>query len=198
MAEFFFITPPPGRADQPMTYFIADPTNHPNNDEGAMLVKEDQEELDPSCCCEGDEPCCCPQFFPLLDAPATLTATIDAPDCPEIDGAIITLVKGGGSPCNTYTGEAVVGNCGGSVTAGFTLECTGEANGCDNYQLTMGLAQANCTASGKLGPFPSEAGCSCEPLDLRFCGFTIKDSGLAPGTCDCCTGSEEFCVNVTE
>lgn len=151
------------------------------------------------CCCSGS-PCCCPDFELESTAPATLTLTIDAPGCAEIDGHSATLTRTGGGGCVEYdNGSDVVGNCGSPVSMGWHLECATSGTGCTDFELTLTRSTLNCAVNGGASRTASaEDGCTCEPvLDLTFLGFNIDDSGLAPGTCDCCSGAT-FSVNIVE
>jgi len=193
-----FITPPPNTPDQPVTYFIADPVNHPNNNTGDMLLREEAE-LSDSCCCEVAATCCCSQFNTEEGAPATLTLTIDAPGCPEIDGASATLTKSGGGDCITYSnGSHAIGDCGSPVAVGWSLQCDeAPLTACENFSLTLTRSTLNCVINGGASHnIGASSGCTCSPLDLVFTGFIIDDSGIGPGSCDCCPGG--FSVNITE
>ena len=151
------------------------------------------------CCCAGSE-CCCPDFELESTAPATLTLTIDAPGCAEIDGHTATLTRTGGGGCVEYdNGSDVVGNCGSPVSMGWHLECATSGTGCTDFELTLTRSTLNCAVNGGASRTASaEDGCTCEPvLDLTFLGFNIDDSGSAPGTCDCCSGAT-FSVNIVE
>lgn len=203
MPEFVFITPPPGRPDTPMTFFVADATHHPGNTPGAMLVKTPGETLDPACCCEAATVCCCPQFEIEATAPATLTLTVNAGSCPEIDGATVTLNRVGTGTCagNYSSNSHAIGNCGSPVSVGWLLECgtLGNGDSCLDFRLTLTRSTLNCVINGAASRTTYvQSGCTCSPLVLTFTGFSIDDSGLAPGTCDCCPGGATFSVTITE
>ena len=195
MPDWVLIMPPPGAT--PGTLFVADPVNHPNNTPGALLVKPEGVALSDSCCCEEETICCCPDFTSEDTAPATLTLTING--CGVLDGHTAVLTKTGGGGCVEYDlGSDVVGDCGSPVSMGWHLECFTDSATCDNFQLTLTRSTLNCAVNGGASHTSTvQSGCTCDPLDLTFTGFNIDDSGLAPGTCDCCGGGT-FSVNITE
>lgn len=153
------------------------------------------------CCCEPTT-CCCPQFETEGTSPATLTLTVNAPGCAEIDGATAVLTRVGTGNCGaTYTnGSHAIGNCGSAVAVGWSLICdlAGAFSGgaCNDFQLTLTRSTLNCAINGGASHAEYAVSCTCDPFELTFDGFIINDSGLAPGTCDCCPGG--FSVTITE
>lgn len=156
--------------------------------------------IDSSCCCvtEGPSECCCAEFIPPGSAPATLTATIVG--CGGISSGTIVMTGAVTGSCLDYTGEADVGNCGATVNLGATLDCAIVGTGtCEDLTLEIRRTTLNCTVNGGASQtLSADSGCSCDPFTARFSGYGgVDDSGLAPGTCDCCPGGT-FDVVVTE
>lgn len=151
------------------------------------------------CCCAGGVICCCEKFFPQLDAPATLTLTIQSSSCSELNGETATLDKVSAGECPGYDGVLNLNCGGGNFSVNVQLRCVDPSTTCEAMQLTLtpSALPGPCTANTN-SPILADPGCSCDPVDLTFCGFTLKDSGIAPGTCDCCSGTNTFCVNIVE
>lgn len=146
-----------------------------------------------NCCCE-EITACCPQFETEETAPATLTLTIVAPDCAEIDGANTTLDKT--NPALYSDGSHPIGNCGSPISVGWTLECIGDGNSCEDWRLTCTRSSVICEINGGASHSIMATSCTCDPFELVFDGFIIDDSGVAPGHCDCCPGG--LSVIITE
>jgi hypothetical protein len=156
----------------------------------------------PAECCCGETTCCCPQFESEETTPGTLTLTIVAPGCPEIDGASIELVHIPTGNCGaTYgAGSHPIGNCGSAVAVGWSLVCDSggafSGGSCKDFKLRLSRSTLNCTINGSSFHEEYSVSCTCDPIELVFEGFIIDDSGLAPGSCDCCPGG--FSVIITE
>lgn len=185
MPEFVFITPPPGRDPVPMTYFMADPVNHPGNDEHAMLVKEPGEELDPACCCV-DLQCCVPERE-CTDFPTTIFLTLSGFNCLlddtwELTGGCSELGSPGSGLFDiVYLGEFTIGTC------QFQLRMTCRQGEVDRWVLEMNLDDTGATSSVSDHWELPFAGVSCDPLHLvavgPFTGTIVPPSELE--VCDC-------------
>lgn len=162
---------------------------HPDSDFPMVLDTSED------CCCE-DTPCCCTQFDPFESAPTTVTATVIG--CGPLSSGTVTLNRGAGDPCPSYTGENLVGNCGGNVSLGMTLTCPGGIDSTiADFMLEVRRTSPNCTVNGGASQTLSLSSGTCEPLSLTFGPYgPVDDSGLAPGTCDCCPGGS-FNVLIT-
>lgn len=152
------------------------------------------------CCCEEESQCCCEEFIPPGSAPATLTATIVG--CGALSSGTIVMTGAVLGSCLDYTGEDSVGNCGSNVSLGATLHCNltfPDAGTCEDFTLEIRRSTPNCEVNGGAAQtVAGSAGCSCEPFGVTFAGYGgVDDSGLAPGSCDCCPGGT-FDVVVTE
>ena len=108
--------------------------------------------------CTVPTPGCCPEM------PATLHATIPpGSGCPCLDGTEVEL---------TFDGTAWIGSV--EVCSGQELSITFACNGTACYDATLEITFEN---HGSVGPQLVDAGCSCEPLKMRFTGIVFPTQG---------------------
>lgn len=152
-------------------------------------------EICPDCCTDLDFHC---------EPDITLVATIDAPDCPDINGRSIVLSRGGGTitSCQGFSGSASVGPCGGEHSVPVSIEffCTSNeecpsAYPCKNYQLFFSGTASDCCPPDPPGPYLPEDGCSCNPVYFSFVVPGITQ--CYPPGCDCCPSGSSMRIIIT-
>lgn len=162
--------------------------------ESIVVIKKDCHdclELDSEFC-----PGCCSSLEPDCPPPRTLTATVVAPGCLEIDGRTATLFPGGGG-CQSWTGVMELGTNPGicsPVNFALTFFCNrddcGDDGLCGNYQLTVGVGNSACQNNADLGTFLNPLDLTpCQCGDMPFWNFEVGALQNKPMASDCaCCG----------